>query len=96
MNFISPNNYNFNTKLLGFLDYPTIFFNIIWFLFVFFITKLFIKSILIKIIFIIFFYFPVLLISLFGFNQENIFYILKYLFLFYKRPKIYLYTNTDF
>ena len=30
MNFIFPKNYNFKNKFLGFIDYPTIFLNIIW------------------------------------------------------------------
>ena len=30
MKFIFPQNYNFKNKLFGFLDYSTIFLNLIW------------------------------------------------------------------
>ena len=37
MKFIVPQNYNFKSKILGFIDYTTAFVNIIWFIIVFFI-----------------------------------------------------------
>jgi len=96
MKFIFPQNYNFNTKLFGLLDYPTAIFNFIWWFIIFIITKLFISDLLIKIIIFIITCFPVLLISLFGFHQENIIYVFKYLFIFYKSNKIYLYKKNNF
>jgi len=93
MKFIFPQNYNFNTKLFGLLDYPTAIFNFIWWIIIFIITKLFIKDLFIKIIFFIITCFPILLISLFGFNQENIIYVFKYLIIFYKNTKLYLYKK---
>ena len=93
MKFIFPQNYNFNTKLFGLLDYPTAIFNFILWIIIFIITKLFITDFLYKIIFFIITCFPILLISLFGFHQENIIYVLKYLFVFYKNNKIYLYKK---
>lgn len=92
MKFIFPQNYNFNFKLFGFLDYKTLFFNLIWWLIIFLISNLFF-DLLFKIVFFIIFCFPILLISLFGFNQENILYVFKYIFLYYKKPKIYLYNK---
>ena len=93
MKFIFPQNYNFNTKLFGLLDYPTAIFNFICWIIIFIITKLFIKDLFIKIIFFIITCFPILLISLFGFNQENIIYVFKYLIIFYKNTKLYLYKK---
>lgn len=93
MKFIFPQNYNFKTKLFGLLDYPTVIFNILLWIFVFIITKIIIKDLIIKIIIFIIFCFPIFLISLFGFNQENIIYVFKYLFLFYKKPKLYLFKK---
>ena len=92
MKFIFPQNYNFNFKLFGFLDYKTIFFNLIWWIIIFFVSNIF-YDILFKIVFFIIFCFPILLISFFGFNQENIVYVLKYIFLYYKNPKLYLYKK---
>ena len=93
MKFIFPQNYNFNPKLFGFLDYPTAIFNFILWILIFITTKIFIKNLIIKLIVFIIFCFPILLISLFGFNQENIIYVFKYLFLFYKKPKLYLFKK---
>lgn len=92
MKFIFPQNYNFNFKIFGFLDSKTIIFNFIYLFIIFLFTNIF-SNFLFKIIFIIIFYFPILLISLFGFNQENIIYVFKYLFLFYKKPKYYLFKK---
>ena len=92
MKFIFPQNYNFNFKLFGFLDYKTIFFNLIWWFIIFLISNIF-DDLLLKIIFFIIFCFPILLISFFGFNQENIVYVLKYIFLYFKNPRIYLYKK---
>ena len=93
MKFIFPQNYNFNTKLFGTMDYPTAIFNLIWWLIIFFITNILNLNLLTKIIFFIIACFPILLISLFGFHQENIIYVFKYLFKFYKSCKIYLYKK---
>ena len=49
MKFIFPQNYNFKNKLFGFLDYSTIFLNLIWFLFIFLFINLFFNNINIKI-----------------------------------------------
>lgn len=93
MKFIFPQNYNFNTKLFGVLDYPTAIFNFIWWIIIFIITKLFVPDLLTKFIIFIVTCFPVLLVSLFGFHQENIIYVFKYLFIFYKNNKVYLYRK---
>ena len=41
MKFIFPQNYNFKNKLFGFIEYSTIFLNLIWDLFVFIFINLF-------------------------------------------------------
>ncbi len=93
MKFIFPQNYTFNTKFLGIIDYSSIFLNFIWWLIIFIITKIFNFKLLLTIIFFIITCLPILLISLFGVNQENIVYIMKYVFIFFKKPKIYLYKK---
>lgn len=93
MKFIFPQNYRFRSKLFGMLDYPTAIFNLMLWGIIFVITKIFITDLLLKIIIFIITCFPILLISLFGFQQENILYVFYYLFLFLKNPKIYLYKK---
>ncbi len=93
MKFIFPQNYRFQTKLLGLLDYPTALFNFTLWGIVFLFNKLFITDLLIKIIFFIIICFPIFLFSLFGFQQENILYVFYYLFVFWKSHKIYLYKK---
>ena len=90
MKFIFPQNYNFKNKLFGFLDYSTIFFNLIWFLFIFLFINLFFN---IKIFLFIIFCFPDFLLSLFGFNGENIVYVIFYIFKFLIKNKILLFIK---
>ena len=93
MKFIFPQNYRFQTKLFGLIDYPTAILNFIWWFIIFFITKLLMLDLFTKIIVFIITCFPLLLISLFGFQQENILYVFRYLFSFWKSHKIYLYKK---
>ena len=93
MKFIFPQNYNFKIKFLGLIDYPTAILNIICWIIVFFITKLFSFSLSATIIFLILTCFPLLLVSIFGFYQENIIYVSHYIFVYLKNPKIYLYRK---
>lgn len=93
MNFIFPKNYDFKTKLLGIIDYSTVFINILWYVFVFFIINILFKSINIKIFFFILLCFPLLIFSLSGFNGENILYVLKYIIKFILKQKIILYSK---
>ncbi len=93
LKFIFPQNYNFNNKLFGVIDYTTAIFNIVWFLIIFLLVNIFFSSLIIKIIIGIIFYFPVLLLSIIGFNGENIVYVFSYLFNFVKKQKIYFYNK---
>ena len=93
MKFIFPQNYNFSSKLLGLIDYSTAILNFILFFTIFFITKLFNFSLLIRLAISGAFVFPILLLSIFGFYQEKFIYIIKYLYVFLKSQKVYLYTK---
>ena len=93
MKFIFPQNYNFNTKLFGILDYQTTIFNIICWFIIILIAKILKLNLLSKIILFIIICFPILLISMFGFYQENIIYVFKYILKFYTNPQIYLYKK---
>jgi len=89
--FIIPQNYDFSSKLFGFIDYSTVILNVIWGLFIFCITSLFISNFIVKIFIIIVLCSPILLFSIIGFNHENILYVLFYILKFFIRPKVYLY-----
>ena len=93
MKFIIPQNYNFRNKLFGFIDYSTAIFNIVWALLVFFIVKLLPVPTNIKITTFITFYLPLLIFSIFGFNGENIVYVLLYLFKFFKNRTVYFFSK---
>lgn len=93
MKFIFPQNYSFNTKLFGLIDYQTAILNLCCLVIVFIITSLLKLNLFSKIIIFIITCFPILLISIFGIHQENILYVFCYIFNFIKRPKIYLYQK---
>ena len=93
MHFIFPQNYFFNTKLFGVIDYSTAILNIILWLIIFLIIKNLIIPLIIKISIFIIICFPFLLISIIGLNNENILYVFTYLFKFLKSKKIYLYNK---
>lgn len=91
MKFIIPQNYDFKNKFLGFMDYSTAVFNVIWALLILCIINIFSFNINIKIGTFIILYFPLLLFSFFGFNNENIVYVLSYILKFIKNSAIYFY-----
>ncbi len=93
MKFIIPQNYNFKNKLFGFMDYSTAIFNAFWMLFVFILVNLFNISINIKIGIFITLYFPLLLFSILGFNNENILYVIFYMFKFIANRKVYFFNK---
>lgn len=93
MKFIIPQNYNFKNRLFGFMDYSTAIFNVIWMLIVFFLVNLINLSINIKIGIFITLYFPLFLFSIFGFDNENIIYVIFYMYKFIKRRKVYFFNK---
>ena len=93
MNFIFPENYNFKNKLFGLFDYSTVIINIVWAFLMFQLSKILPFNLNIKISVFIIFYFPLLLFSIFGFNNENIFYFLSYMFKFVKNRRIYFFSK---
>lgn len=93
MKFIFPQNYNFKNKLFGMFDYSTLIINIIWAVLMFQIAKILPFNLNVKISVFITFYFPLLLFSIFGFNNENIFYFLSYMLKFVKNRRVYFYNK---
>lgn len=93
MKFIFPQNYNFNSKLFGFIDYSTAILNIVWFVFIFCLVNLLFSSLNFKIFFFIVLCFPLLIFSIVGFNHENIIYVFLYISKYLRNPKVYLYRK---
>lgn len=93
MRFVFPQNYNFNNKLFGFIDYSTLILNILWGLIIFLFIYFIVPNITLKIIFFIILFFPFCLLSIIGFNHEKILYIIIYLFKYIISPKIYLFKK---
>lgn len=91
--FIFPQNYNFKPKLLGIIDYPTAIFCIIWCSFIFFIFNLLFNSLQIIVTGSIIAILPVFIFCFVGFNGENITVVIKYIFLYLIRPKIYVFSK---
>ena len=93
MKFIFPQNYNFNTKLLGIIDYSVAIADLIWGVMVFFIVNLLIKSLSIKIFLSIILVFPVVIFSIAGVDGENLLYFLSYILKYFFKQKLYLYEK---
>ncbi len=91
--FIFPQNYNFKSKLLGVLDYPTTIFCVIWSFIIISILNLIFSSFQFIISFSIIFILPVLLFCFIGFNGENISAVIKYIIIFIIKPKVYVFNK---
>ena len=88
MKFIFPQNYNFKNKILGIIDYTTLIFNIIWIALIVFLLNIIFNNLNIKIFFTIIFCFPIIILSLIGFNGENILYVFSYMFKYIFKQKL--------
>ena len=93
MVFIFPKNYNFKSKLLGVIEYSTLFINIIWDIFIFCFLNLIFKSFSLKIMLFIIFCFPLFLFSIIGNCQESLINYIKYLFKFLLSTRLYLFDK---
>ena len=93
LKFIFPQNYNLKLKLFGVIEYSTAIFDIVWCISVFSIIQLIFHSIKISVVSSIILCLPVLLFSFVGFNGENIGSVIKYMFLYLIRPKVYVFKK---
>ena len=93
MKFIIPQNYKFNTKILGLFDYQTAILNTVWGGLVFLILNLIFKSLNIKLFLFIIFIFPVVVFRIVGINGENIINVIIYIIKYISKPKLYLYNK---
>ena len=93
MKFIIPQNYSFKSKIFGFIDYSTAFFNIFWYAIIFLVLNLLFKNWNIKIFLLISLCFPITLFSIVGFNGEPVVYVFRYIIKYLIKPKLYLYKK---
>ena len=93
MKFIIPQNYKFKNKVLGIIDYPTAIVNIIWNVIIYSIIKKLIISITLKIFIFSTLSFPVLLLTIVGFNNESPIYTLRYIIKYLLSQKVYLFKK---
>ena len=97
MKFIFPQNYNFNSKIFGFIDYSTLFLNGFWALLVYLISCIFSTNFIFQIAVFIILFFPVFIFSIVGINGENILYVISYVFKYCLKQKIIIYEkNVEF
>lgn len=95
MKFIFPKNYNFKSKLFGFIDYSTALIDVVLGTLIFFITNLLFKNINLKIYFFVGLFFPILLFSILGVQKESFLNVLFYIIKFFKNQNVYLYKKDD-
>ena len=93
MKFIFPQNYKFNTKILGLIDYQTAILNVVWGGLVFLIINFIFNSLNIKIFLFIVLVFPVFIFSIVGINGENVISVIIYLSKFIIKPKLLFYSK---
>ena len=93
MKFIFPQNYNFNTKLLGIIDYSVAIADLIWGVMVVFIVNILVRRLSIKIFLSIILVFPVIIFSIAGVDGENLLYFLLYILKYIFKQKLYLYEK---
>ena len=93
MKFIFPQNYNFNSKIFGLIEYTAAILDLIWGGFIFFIIHIFIKSLSIKIFCFIVFFLPVLIFSIVGVQGESLIYFLTYMIKYIFKQKLFLYDK---
>lgn len=93
MKFIFPQNYKFNTKLLGIMDYQTAIINLIWGGIVFLIVNTIFKSLSLKICLFIIAMFPMLIFSIVGINGDNLISVVIYMSKFIIKPKLLFYSR---
>ena len=93
MKFIFPQNYNFKSKILGFIDYSTAIIDVLWCILIFGLINVFNFSINFNIFLFVILTFPVLLFSIVGFNGESIINVSYYLIKYIVKPKVLLYKK---
>lgn len=93
MHFIFPKNYNFKSKLFGFIDYSTAIIDVSFAVILYVILNFLFSNTNIKLFLFISLFFPIFLISIIGLNRENFITVFRYLIKYFISQKIYLYKK---
>ncbi len=93
LKFIFPQNYNFRSKIFGFIEYSAAILDAIWGVLIFGFLNILPANLNFKIFVFVILFFPVLLFSIVGFNGENIISVCSYLFKYITKPKVLLYKK---
>lgn len=93
MKFIFPQNYNYNYKIFGLIDYKSCLFVAIWSGFIFLIINILLNKLNIKIFLFIILVFPIVIFSIVGVNGDNIIDTIIYMSKFILRQKIYFFSK---
>lgn len=93
MKFIFPQNYNYNYKIFGLIDYKNGLLIAIWSGFIFLIINILFKSLNIKIFLFIILVLPIAIFSIVGVNGESIIETSLYMSKFILRQKILFYSK---
>ena len=95
MKFIFPQNYNFQTKLFGFIEYSTAIFNVIYWAILYFILNIFINDFLLKLSLFIIFALPIFILSITDIYKENFLNIVYYIIKYFLNCNIYVFSKND-
>lgn len=95
MKFIFPQNYNFQTKLFGFIDYSTAIFNVIYWSLLYFVLNIFLVDFTLKIAIFITLALPIFILSITGIYREKFVHILIYVIKFFLKRNVYVFSKTD-
>ena len=95
MKFIFPQNYNFQTKLFGFIEYSTAIFNVIYWAILYFILNIFINDFTLKLSLFIIFALPIFILSITGIYKENFLNIVYYIIKYFFNCNIYVFSKND-
>ena len=79
--------------MFGFIDYEAAIFVVIYGIVLFIILNLIFNNLNIKIYLFVALYFPIILLSFLGVNNENIIDVIKYLFKYFISQKVILYEK---
>ena len=93
MKFIFPQNYRFNFKILGIMDYQTAILNLIWAGIVFLALNAIFNSINVKIFLFIMLCFPMTIFRIKGVNGDSLISVLIYMSKFIIKPKLLFYSK---
>lgn len=91
MKFIFPKNYKYRLKIFGFIDYITGVIDLIIGIIMYLLLNLIVNNIEIRIYIFISLYFPIILFSVLGIGNENIINVVRYMFKYIIKQKVYLY-----